>query len=74
MSYSLWRPWCLTWGATSDEATSGLPGDDLLEDADIVSTRAISIAAPSASRVAMAGPDGIRYGVVSTLMTGSRTS
>ncbi len=49
MTYSLWRPWCLTWGATSDEATRGLPGDDLLEDADIVSTRAISIAAPSAS-------------------------
>ncbi len=49
MSYSLWRPWCLTWGATSEEATQRFPGDDLLENADIVSTRAISIAAPTAA-------------------------
>ena len=36
----------MTWGATADEAAARLPGDELLEDADGVSTRAISIAAP----------------------------
>jgi hypothetical protein len=35
----------LHWGATAEEASSRLPGDELLEDADGVSTRAISIAA-----------------------------
>ncbi len=39
------RP-ALTWGATSEEANSRLPGDVLLEDADIVSTRAVTIGAP----------------------------
>jgi hypothetical protein len=39
----------LTWGATCEEATSRLPGDELLEDADGVSTRAISIHTPAAS-------------------------
>lgn len=36
----------LTWGATASEASSLLPGDDLLPDADLVTTRAISIDAP----------------------------
>ena len=36
----------LTWGATSEEATGRLPGDELLEPADGISTRAITIAAP----------------------------
>ena len=40
------RRWCLTWGATADEASRKLPGDDLLPDADLVSTRAITIDAP----------------------------
>jgi hypothetical protein len=35
----------LTWGASEVEANGPLPGDRLLEDADGVSTRAISIAA-----------------------------
>jgi hypothetical protein len=39
----------LSWGATSEEAASRLPGDELLEDADGVSTRAITIDAPAAS-------------------------
>ena len=43
---TLRRP-ILTWGATADEACSRLPGDELLENADGVSTRAITIAAPS---------------------------
>jgi hypothetical protein len=39
----------LNWGATLDEATRRLPGDELLQDADVVATRAISIAAPPAA-------------------------
>jgi hypothetical protein len=45
--YPLLRRPILTWGATSEEAASRLPGDELLEDADGVSTRAITIDAPS---------------------------
>jgi hypothetical protein len=40
------RGWVLTWGATPAEAARALPGDELLESADIVATRAIGIAAP----------------------------
>jgi hypothetical protein len=36
----------LTWGATDEEAVARLPGDELLEDADGVATRAITIDAP----------------------------
>ena len=36
----------LTWGATHEEASGRLPGDELLEDADGVATRAITIDAP----------------------------
>jgi hypothetical protein len=36
-------------GATEDEATAHLPGDDLLDNPDIVSTRAIGIDAPPGS-------------------------
>jgi hypothetical protein len=39
----------LTWGATSEETTARLPGDELLEAADGVSTRAITIDAPAAA-------------------------
>lgn len=37
----------LTWGATDEEACSRLPGDELLEDADGIATRAIEINAPA---------------------------
>jgi hypothetical protein len=37
----------LNWGATAGEAAARLPGDELLEDADGVATRAITIAAPA---------------------------
>ncbi len=47
MTYPRWRTRCLTWGATEEEATSTLPGDDLLVDPDLVSTRAIGILAPA---------------------------
>ena len=36
----------LTWGATAEEAAARLPGDELLEDAEGVATRAITIDAP----------------------------
>ena len=39
----------LNWGATEDEAAACLPGDELLEDADGVATRAITINAPAAA-------------------------
>jgi glyoxylase-like metal-dependent hydrolase (beta-lactamase superfamily II) len=40
----LWRG-MLDWGATAEEVRRALPGDELLPDADLVATRAISIAA-----------------------------
>ncbi len=40
------RRWCLTWGARPDEVARKLPGDELLADAGVVSTRAITIGAP----------------------------
>jgi hypothetical protein len=40
------RPAVLTWGAGRSQAEERLPGDELLEDADGVSTRAVDIAAP----------------------------
>jgi hypothetical protein len=39
----------LNWGATADEAARPLPGDELLEHADIVATRAITVDAPAAA-------------------------
>jgi len=39
----------LTWGATPGEAEARLPGDELLEDADGVSTRAITVHAPASA-------------------------
>jgi hypothetical protein len=39
----------MTWGATPEEASSRLPGDELLEHADGVSTRAIDIEAPASA-------------------------
>jgi hypothetical protein len=36
----------LTWGATDEEGDARLPGDELLEDADGVATRAVEIDAP----------------------------
>jgi hypothetical protein len=39
----------MTWGATRSEADSRLPGDELLEAADGISTRAITIEAPASA-------------------------
>ena len=40
---------CLTWGATDDEAEQVLPGDALLANPDVISTRAITIDTPPSS-------------------------
>ncbi len=50
LAYPLFfRRWCLTWGARPDEVSRKLPGDELLADPDIVSTRVITIDAPPAA-------------------------
>ena len=41
--FALLRDPILTWGATDAEAAARLPGDELLEAADGVATRAIEI-------------------------------
>ena len=46
LTYRWWRPWCLRWGATDSEVGRGLPGDDLLTGAGLVSTRAVHVDAP----------------------------
>ena len=43
------RRWCLTWGARPGEVSMKLPGDELLADAGLVSTRAVTIDAPPAA-------------------------
>ena len=43
------RRMVLTWGATRSEAAETLPGDELLEQADGVATRAIDIDAPASA-------------------------
>jgi hypothetical protein len=40
------RRWCLTWGARDDEGAAKLPGDELLPDAGLVTTRDLTIDAP----------------------------
>ena len=49
MYYAMFRRRVLTWGATGSEATSRLPGDELLEDVSGMSTRAIDIGAPASA-------------------------
>ena len=50
--YARLRRPILTWGSTAAEASSRLPGDELLEDADDVTTRSIGIDAPAAAVLA----------------------
>ena len=40
------RRWHLRWGATAQEATGEVAGDELMPDPDIVATRAVEIDAP----------------------------
>jgi hypothetical protein len=39
------RPWHLRWGASDDEVGADFPGDNLIDHADLVATRAISVRA-----------------------------
>lgn len=43
------RPWQLRWGATTAEVQQPMPGDDLIPDASLIATRAITIYAPAAA-------------------------
>jgi hypothetical protein len=45
----LFRRRCLTWGARPDEVLMKLPGDELLAEPGIVSTRAVWVDAPAGS-------------------------
>ena len=47
--WRLLRQPMLRWGATQPEASGRLPGDELLEEADGVATRAIDIDAPASA-------------------------
>jgi hypothetical protein len=46
---ALWRDRCLNWGARGDEVAREMPGDKLLPEAPVVSTRAIGIPAPASA-------------------------
>ena len=41
------RKRCLNWGARADEAAAKLPGDELLADPGLVTTRAVTVHAPA---------------------------
>jgi hypothetical protein len=47
--WKLLRRPVLQWGSTPEEAVARLPGDELLEDADGVATRAITVEAPASA-------------------------
>jgi hypothetical protein len=40
------RPWLLHWGATAEERSSELPGDELVDRPGIQTTRAVTVEAP----------------------------
>ena len=40
------RPWVLDWGATDEETARSLPGDEVLPEAGLQTTRAVTVAAP----------------------------
>jgi hypothetical protein len=41
------RRWQLRWGATGQESSEPLPGDDLITDLDLTATRAITVGVPA---------------------------
>jgi hypothetical protein len=53
------RRWHQHWGATDQEITKPLPGDDLIAECKLGSTHAITIHAPGRPGLAMVGPDGL---------------
>ncbi len=47
VTYLRWlRPWHLHWGATPDEVSGAVAGDELIPDPDVTSTRVVEIEAP----------------------------
>jgi hypothetical protein len=44
--FALLRQWQMTWGATTEEVSRYMAGDELLEDPDLNATRAVEIEAP----------------------------
>ena len=44
--YWVYRPWQLTWGATSDEISGGMPGDQIVEKPSFNATRGVTVNAP----------------------------
>jgi hypothetical protein len=62
----------LTCGAAAAQASARLPGDELLEDADGVATRAIEIGAPAAAVWPWLAQMGPSRGAAPTLTTGLR--
>ena len=69
----LLRRLILNWGATDAEADARLPGDELLEHADGVATRAITIDAPASAVWPWIAQMGPRRAAAPTPTTGSRT-
>ena len=63
----------LNWGATDAEAHARLPGDELLEHADGVATRAITIDAPASAVWPWIAQIGPHLEAAPTPTTGSRT-
>lgn len=45
----LMRPWHLRWGATTDEVSTPLPGDELVQNTRLNATHAIIINAPAST-------------------------
>lgn len=45
--YYLWvRPWQLRWGASDEEYTKSMPGDDIVQHPHFAATRAVNVEAP----------------------------
>jgi len=44
--YWVYRPWQLTWGATSEEISRGMPGDEIVEKPSFNATRGVTVNAP----------------------------
>ena len=44
--YSVYRPWQLNWGATSDEVIRPMPGDEVVKTPTFTATRAVTVNAP----------------------------
>jgi len=45
--YLVYRPWQLTWGATTDEVNRPMPGDEIVKEPTFNATRAVMVNAPA---------------------------